>query len=200
MLNLELIHQTTCAQRVEKCWRPFRASITFESLVHLSVASHGLLSPASDGGTPRLGFAPDLICDLPDQSQLRGLILIAEGVASLMGTESALWAETDTLERFFPRLLRPFRDSIGSLVDSVLDLFLVLQLAELGADRADDDVLVLREILQRFESSGSLRVVLEVECVDVEILKQLACNDVVRAFSEMSPADEVASAEMYTGM
>lgn len=126
--------------------------------------------------------------------------MVAEGIASLMGTESTLGTETNTLERFFPRLLRPFRDGIRSLVDSVLDFFLVLQLAKLGADRADDDILVLGEILQRFESSGPLRVVLEVECVDVEILEQLARNDVVRPFSEMSPADEVASAEMHTGM
>lgn len=117
-----------------------------------------------------------------------------------MSTETTLRAEPDSLERLLLRLTRTLGHEVGGLVYSILDLFLLLQLPEFGADGADDHVLVLRQVFQGLKPACSLRVVLEVEGVDIQVLEELAGDDIVRTFGEMSPADEVASAQMHTSV
>jgi hypothetical protein len=66
-------------------------------------------------------------------------------------------------------------------------------LRELGADDADDDVLVLGEVLEGLEAAGALGVVFEVEGVDGEGLEELLGDDVVGAFGEVAAANYDAS-------
>lgn len=117
-----------------------------------------------------------------------------------MRAESALWADSNLLERVLLALTRALGHELGSLVDALLHLLLVLQLAELGGDDTDDNVLVLGQELEGLEATGTLRVVLEVERVDVEIGKELLGDDVVGALGEVTAADEVAAAQVDTGV
>lgn len=113
-----------------------------------------------------------------------------------MGREAALGADADTLEGLLAGLAAALGDEVGGLVEALLGGLLVLELAELGADGADDDVLVLGQVLEGLEAAGALRVVLEVEGVDGEVLEQLLGDDVVGALGKVPPADEVAAAQV----
>jgi hypothetical protein len=84
-----------------------------------------------------------------------------------VGGEAALGTDADALEGLLAGLAAALGDKVGGLVEALLGGLLVLELAELGADGADDDVLVLGEVLEGLEAAGALRVVLEVEGVDV---------------------------------
>lgn len=106
-----------------------------------------------------------------------------------MGTKPTLRAHTNPLERLLGRLTTPLGHPLGGAQHALLHLLLVLELRELGADDADDDVLVLGEVLQGLEAAGALGVVFEVEGVDVEGLEELLGDDVVGALGEVAAAD-----------
>lgn len=108
-----------------------------------------------------------------------------------MGAETTLRAEGHALEGFLLALAASRSDELGSLVDALLDLLLVLELAELGADGADDDVLVLGEELEGLEAAGAGGVVLEVKGVDLEVGEELLGDDVVSTLGEVAAADEL---------
>jgi hypothetical protein len=74
-----------------------------------------------------LGLTPDLVGDLPDESQLLLLVFQRQGIARLVGTKTALRTESDTLQSLLLCLTTSFGDELGCLVDSLLDLLLILQ-------------------------------------------------------------------------
>ncbi len=147
-----------------------------------------------------LRLSPDLIGNLPHERQLLALILHAERVPGLMRTEPALRTDADPLERLLARLAGPFSHKVRSLIYPSLRLLFVLQLPQLGTDTTDDDILVLGQELERLESAGPLGVIFQIEGVDVQILKQLLRNDVVRSLGEVAATDEVASAQVHACM
>lgn len=115
-----------------------------------------------------------------------------------MGAESTLRAYSNPLQSLLLSFTRSLGDPIRSVQHTLLHLLLILQLGQLCADNSDDNVLVGGEVLKRLEASGALSVVLEVEGVDVEVAEELLGDDVVLAFSKVTAADKVASAEVDT--
>ena len=87
-----------------------------------------------------------------------------------MGREAALRADATLLDGIFTRLAGALGDPIGGLVNTGDHLVFVFELGELGGDDAEDDVLVLGEVFERFKASGAWGVVLEIVGVYVEIL------------------------------
>ena len=55
-------------------------------------------------------------------------------------------------------------------MDANHHFMLVLELGELGGDNAKDNILVPRKVGERLKATGTRGVVLEVVCVDVEVL------------------------------
>src|SRR3972149_6802693 len=105
--------------------------------------------------------APDPARRLRDQLQLAPLLVPGEQVAEVGGGEAALRADRQVLDRY---VLRRLIDAPPQLVDG-------LKLRLLRADEAEDDHLVPGHEAQRLEAAGALRVVLEQEAVDVELLE-----------------------------
>lgn len=110
-----------------------------------------------------------------------------------MSRESTLGADSNLLQRLLLSLSSARSHKLSGLVNPLLHLLLILELAQLGRDDTYDDVLVFGQELERLESAGTLRVVLEVECVDVELREELLRDDVVRTLGKVAAADEVAA-------
>lgn len=106
-----------------------------------------------------------------------------------MGAEAALGAHIHSLESLLTSLASSLGHPLGGREDALLHLLLVLELGQLGADDADDDVLVLGEVLQGLEAARPLVVILQVEGVDVQVLEQLLGDDVVRSLGEVAAAN-----------
>lgn len=117
-----------------------------------------------------------------------------------MRTEAALGADHDSLQRLLPALSGALGDPACSLLHPPLHLLLALQLPQLGAHHTQNDILVLGKVLQGLEAAGARGVVLEVEGVDVEFLEKLLGDHVVGARGKVAAADEVAAAEVDTGV
>lgn len=106
-----------------------------------------------------------------------------------MRTKPALRAHTNPLQRLLRRLPAPLGNPLRSAENPLLHIIFILELGELGADDADDDVLVLGEVLEGLEAARALGVVFEVEGVHGEGLEELLSDDVVGAFGEVAAAD-----------
>ena len=106
-----------------------------------------------------------------------------------MRAEAALRTHADALQRLVARLARALGHKLRSAQQSLLHLLLVLQLRVLGGYDAHHHVLVLGQVLERLEAACSLRVVLEIEGVDLQRPEELLGDDVVRALGEESTAD-----------
>lgn len=117
-----------------------------------------------------------------------------------MGAETALRRYTDTLECLLLGLAASLGDVLCSLENTGFHLLLILELRDLGANDTHDDVLVLGKELEGLETAGALGIILEVERVDVEVLEELLRDDVVRTLGEVATPDEVAAAQVNTGV
>lgn len=113
-----------------------------------------------------------------------------------MRAEATLGADSNTLEGLLSRLTAALGNKVGCLVDALLDFLLVFELAQLSADGADDDRPVFRQEFEGLEAAGALRVVLEVEGVNLEVGEELLGDDVISALCEVAATDEVAAAQM----
>lgn len=91
-----------------------------------------------------------------------------------MRRESALRAYAALLDSVLTRLSCALCDPVSGLVDASDHLVLALELGELRCDNAEDNVLVLRQVGERLEASGTGRVVFEVVGVNVQVLLTLA--------------------------
>ena len=87
-------------------------------------------------------ICPDFFCNLLDKRQLAPLILFGDKVAFLGGSEAALRAERQLLERHI----------FGSLADTRDNVFLVLQLGVLEGYQTQYDLL-LADVAQRLETA-----------------------------------------------
>src|SRR5687767_5558653 len=134
-------------------------------------------------------LSPNLIRNRPDQRQLLLLLLLIQRIPALMRTKPTLRAHTNPLERLLRSLTTALSHPLRRADHPLLHVLLVLQLRELSADDADDDVLVLGEVLEGLKTAGALGVVFEVEGVDVEGLEELLGNDVVGALGEVAATD-----------
>lgn len=113
-----------------------------------------------------------------------------------MRCETALGADTALLDRVLARLSGTLGNPVRSLVDTRNHLLLVLELGELRGDHTKDNILVLGQVLERLEATGAGCIVLEVVCVDVQVLEELLRNVVVCALGEVTAADVVTTAKM----
>ena len=146
--------------------------------------------------SPPSSLTPDLIGNLSHKSQLLLLILLSQGISALVGAEPTLWADSNPLQSLLTRLTASLRDEVGRLEYPLLDLVLVLQFAELGADGTDDDILILGEELERLEATRTGRIVLKIESVHLEVGEELLGDDVVCTLGEVAATNEVAAAQM----
>ena len=121
-----------------------------------------------------------------------------------MTREPALRRDGQLLERLLARDAVALGDKVGSLVDPLHELFLLLQLGELGRDETENDDLVLRQVGERLvapegerksvgahflsfayggctylKATSACCVVLEVVNLGVELLEELLRNPVV---------------------
>lgn len=88
-----------------------------------------------------------------------------------MRREPALRADAALLDSVLARLTGTLCDPIGSLVDTRNHLVLVLELGELRCNYAKNDILVLWQVLERLKTTSARCVILEVVCVDVQVLE-----------------------------
>lgn len=115
-----------------------------------------------------------------------------------MAGETALRADTDLVEGLLDGDVVALGDELGGVVDALLHLLLVLELGELAGHDTQDDVLVLGELLQGLEATGTGSVVFEVVGVHVELLEELGGDAVVATLGEVTAADEVTTADVHT--
>jgi hypothetical protein len=133
---------------------------------------------------------------LTDESHFLLLVLLGQRIPRPVRAEATLWADGYALERLLARLAAALGDKVSGLVDALLDFLLVLELPQLGADGANDNVLILGEELERLKATGTLRVILQVESVHLEVRKELLGIDIIGAFGKVSAADKVATAQV----
>jgi len=98
---------------------------------------------------------PSLIGDFTDKLQLLHHIIVAKQIPVLMAREATLRAHTQPLECILLTFAAIGRNVLGCLLDSLLHLFLVLQLRELAGDDTQDHVLVLGQLLERLKASST---------------------------------------------
>ncbi len=110
-----------------------------------------------------VSLSPDLIRDFSYEIYLRPLSILCELIAYLAGSESALRAETQSVEWYI----------LLCLVDAAYHLFLVFQYRRFGRYLSEYDLLVFRNILQRFETAGALVVVFQIDGIDVFLGKHI---------------------------
>jgi hypothetical protein len=113
-----------------------------------------------------------------------------------MTGDSALWADAQSLQCLLLRLARSLRDKFGSFVDSLDEVFLLLELGELGADETENRTLVLGQVSEGFEASSAFGVVFEVVAVDVELVEQHDGDAVVASLTKVHAVLEVSSAQV----
>ena len=106
-------------------------------------------------------IGPDFFCNLFNERQLAPLVLIGDKIAFLGGSEAALRAERQLLERHI----------FGSLTDTRDNVFLLFQSGILGGYQTQNDLL-LADVAQRLETAGTVAVVLEEEAVHVAVAEQ----------------------------
>jgi hypothetical protein len=109
-----------------------------------------------------------------------------------MRREPALRAHPDPLQRLLPTLPGPFRHNLRGFVHPLPHLLLILHVRELGRDDPQNDVLVLRDVLERREPARARGVVFEVVGRYVQLLEELDGDAVVAPFREVAGASEVA--------
>ena len=130
-------------------------------------------------------IGPDFFCNLLDERQLAPLIRIGHKIALLGGSEAALRAERQLLERHI----------LGSLADARDNVFLVFQLGILGGYQTQNDLL-LADVAQRLETAGTVAVVLEEEAVHVAVTEQDFRYRLIAAGGRPGRA-EVAAADVH---
>src|SRR5947209_2991814 len=89
-----------------------------------------------------------------------------------MRGKTTLRTNTTLLDCIFMRLTSALGDPIGGLIDASDHFILILELREFRGDDAENDVLVLWKMGQRLETTCTRRVVFEIVCVDIEVLKR----------------------------
>src|SRR5581483_11757144 len=98
------------------------------------------------------------IRELDDHGELRPLLLLGEDVPLFGRREAALRRQAELLHG----------DEFRRLADAALEIVLLLELAELGGDEAEHDLLIAsRHEAQRLEATGTVGVVFEEEAVIV---------------------------------
>ena len=113
-----------------------------------------------------------------------------------MTRKSTLRTHAYPLQRFFPGLSIPFCNLLRRLENPLFQYLHPLHRGELARDQSQHDVFVPGQRSERLEPSCARSVVFEIVCVDVEILEEFGRDNVISAFGEMSPVDEIAAAEM----
>ena len=76
--------------------------------------------------------APNFLSDLLNELELVPLFFLCELITDLTGSESALWAQVESVERYI----------LGSLTDPVDNDLLILKNRRLGCDKTKNDLLV----------------------------------------------------------
>src|SRR5712692_1634815 len=117
--------------------------------------------------------------------ELALLVVLGDAVTDDVGSEAALWAERELLER---QILRRLLDPAPQAVDG-------LELRQLGADEPQDADLALRNVAQGREAAGARAVVLEQEAPVRQLAEQPLGDGIVMAFA-VPHAVLVAAAEM----
>ena len=112
---------------------------------------------------PLIVLSPYFLGNLLHMVYLSPLLRFSELVAYLAGSESALRAETQSVEWYI----------LLCLVDAAYHLFLVFQYRRFGRYLSEYDLLVFRNILQRFETAGALVVVFQIDGIDVFLGKHI---------------------------
>jgi hypothetical protein len=99
-----------------------------------------------------------------------------------MRRKSALRAHTDGIQGLFPRLTATLGNEVCGLVDPRNHIIFVLKFREFGSYNAEDDVLVLWEVGEGFETASTGCVVFKVICIDIEVLSfELVYGNIVMA-------------------
>ena len=118
-----------------------------------------------------MGSSPDFFCDLLNELELCPLLVFRKLITDLTGSESALRAQVESVERYI----------LSSLTDPVDNRLLILKLRRLSSDKTENYLLVGRELLKRKEASGTLVVVLKEECINIFASENLVSNTVISA-------------------
>ena len=111
-----------------------------------------------------------------------------------MRSKTTLWANTDLVKRSIEGDVVTLSNKLSSINDPLLHLLLILKLGELASDNTQNDVLVSGQELEGLETTGARGVVLEVVCVDVQLLEELNSNTVVATLGEVPATDKVTAA------
>ncbi|GFF43553.1 hypothetical protein IFM46972_07244 [Aspergillus udagawae] len=141
---------------------------------------------------------PDIVSNFADELQLVDHAIPVNRVTLTVTGKTTLRADADLLEGLFNANVVALGDELGSFVDALLHLLLVLELGELAGYNAQDDVLVARQLLQRLEATGTGGVVLEVVGVDVELLEQLGSDAVIATLGEVTATNKVTATDVNT--
>lgn len=140
---------------------------------------------------------PNLIRKLPHQLQLRNHLIVTNIIPIAMTSKSTLRTNSQPIQRLLVALPRSLTNQLRRLLYLLLHLTDILQLRKFTRDQTQDHILTLRQLLERFETSGSRGVVFKVISVDVQVAEELGRNGVVAAFGEVAATDKVSTAEVY---
>src|SRR5271166_1688139 len=123
----------------------------------VSIRATNLQAPRST-----LRVSPHLFGNLHDQSELRPLLVLGQGVSFLGRREAALRRKTELIEGNEP----------GRFVDAALELIARFELSAFRGDEAEHHHLVLRHQPQRLEAARALAVVFHEIGVDLDLVEQ----------------------------
>src|SRR5581483_8387780 len=112
---------------------------------------------------------PDLVCDVDDETELCDLLVDRESIAFHGRREAALGRQAELIDV----------DVLSRLLDAALDRILLLELAALGRDETEHDLLALGKKAQRSEPARALVVPLHEEAVDLQLVEERLGDEVV---------------------
>ena len=125
---------------------------------------------------------PDSISQPSYQLQLRHHLILCDSVTSRVTSKPTLWTHAHPPQRILPSLTITCCDDISSLIDPPLQHLQIFQFRKLRGDDSQDNVLGFGKVFERLEAAGTWGVVLHVESVNVEIIKEDFSDALVSAF------------------
>jgi hypothetical protein len=170
-----------------------------QNFIVISVETVGI--KIGKGSCSRLAW-PDLICNRTNELQFLLHILNAQRIPQDVARKSALGTYAHPFQCCSSTLVSGLTDALSDDISCAIHpcnhLALVFQLREFGCDDTQNDILVLRQVLQGFETARTWSIIFEIEGGDVEVLEELGGYPVVATLGEMTRADEVPTADVQT--
>lgn len=114
-----------------------------------------------------------------------------------MTSKPTLRTHSHPVQGLLSGLIGSFSDNVGGAIDSLSELLLIFQFCKFGCNNPQNDILVFGEMKQWLKSPSPRSVILQIECIDVEVLEELCGNVLVASFGKVTRSKEIACTCQY---